>query len=159
VDRIVALEVQAAALNSDIKDVKKEMKDGGLPVKDLIQEMKEHERMDESDRREARSLRRWAAELLGQPCYFSDDPVPFDEAIDDTQAERAKSSIQRIIHLDTEVKEIKEALKDVFKETKGAGFSTSAVKVIVKMKQKAGMSEKWDEESALVDLYRKVVGV
>lgn len=158
VDRIVALETEKGELSSDRKEVMKEFKAKGLPKKELLSLIKLNAKTDESDRREARSLQRWAAALLGVPSFYTDDPVEFDEKINEEQAELAKSLTARVVNLDGEMTLLKDSIKDIYSEVKSHGFSVPALKVVVSLKLKDGASQKWDEDMAIVELYRQAVG-
>ena len=157
VDRIVELEDEKDVLVSDRKVVMTEIKGAGLPGKELVQEMKDQVGADPKDRLETISTKRWAAALLGTPCYLSQDPVEFDEKLDPTHVEKARNLVGRVKTLEEGLDEARSTIRDVYAEAKSNGFSTKALRVVVALKRKAGASAKWDEETALVDLYRRTV--
>jgi uncharacterized protein (UPF0335 family) len=65
--------------------------------------------------------------------------------------DRIRSFIERVEHIEEELKELNEGKKEVFAEAKGEGFDVKVLKEILKLR-KQDQSER-DEHESLLDLY------
>ncbi len=65
--------------------------------------------------------------------------------------DRIRSFIERVEHIEAELKELNEGKKEVFAEAKGEGFDVKILKEILKLR-KQEQSEREEQES-LLDLY------
>lgn len=71
--------------------------------------------------------------------------------------ERLRSVIERVERLNEEVKALKADIKDVFTEAKSAGFDVKVLRLIIKLR--ALDPAEVQEQDALLDLYRRALGV
>ena len=69
--------------------------------------------------------------------------------------DRIRSFIERIEHIDEEIKGLNEEKKEAFAEAKGEGFDVKVLKEILRLR-KLDQDEREEHES-LVDLYRKAM--
>jgi uncharacterized protein (UPF0335 family) len=65
--------------------------------------------------------------------------------------DRIRSFIERVEHIEEELKELAEGKKEIFAEAKGEGFDVKVLKEILKLR-KQDQSER-DEQESLLDLY------
>jgi uncharacterized protein (UPF0335 family) len=65
--------------------------------------------------------------------------------------DRLRSFVERIEHLEEELKELNEQKKDVFNEAKGEGFDVKILKEVIKLRKQD--KEERDERDSLLDLY------
>jgi len=72
-------------------------------------------------------------------------------------ADRLRSLIERVEHLEEEKKGIQGDIKDIYAEAKSAGFDTKIMKTIVKLRKMNAADR--DQEEAVLDLYKKAVGL
>lgn len=72
-------------------------------------------------------------------------------------AGQLRSLIERIERLNEEKDTIRDDIKDVYSEAKGAGFDTKAIRVIIR-KRKKDQAER-QEEDAIIDLYQAALGM
>ena len=72
-------------------------------------------------------------------------------------AGQLRALIERIERLSEEKDTIRDDIKDVFAEAKGAGFDTKAMRVIIR-KRKKDQAER-QEEDAIIDLYQAALGM
>ena len=75
--------------------------------------------------------------------------------IDGQVGARIRSFIERIEHIENEVKELNEGKKEVFAEAKADGLDTKVLKEII-MLRKEEQAER-DERDALLDLYMRAI--
>ncbi len=71
--------------------------------------------------------------------------------------ERLKSLIERIERLEEEKRALGADIKDVYAEAKGSGFEPKIMRQILKIRKKD--KEEADEEEALLDLYKRALGM
>ena len=69
--------------------------------------------------------------------------------------ERILSFIERVEHIDEEMKALTEGKKEVFSEAKGEGFDVKVLKEILKLR-KQDENER-DEQESLLDLYMRAM--
>lgn len=72
-------------------------------------------------------------------------------------AERLKALIERIEKLEDEKKGVSEDISDIYKEAKGEGFDTKAMKTVIKLRQISRDERKHQE--ALLETYMKALGI
>jgi uncharacterized protein (UPF0335 family) len=72
-------------------------------------------------------------------------------------AGQLRALIERIERLSEEKDTIRDDIKDVYAEAKGAGFDTKAMRVIIR-KRKKDQAER-QEEDAIIDLYQAALGM
>jgi uncharacterized protein (UPF0335 family) len=65
--------------------------------------------------------------------------------------DRIRSFVERIEQIETELKELTEAKKEVFSEAKGEGFDTKVLKEIIKLRKQD--QDERDEHDTLLDVY------
>jgi uncharacterized protein (UPF0335 family) len=69
--------------------------------------------------------------------------------------ERIRSFIERIEQIETELKELTEAKKEIFSESKGEGFDVKVLKEILKLRKQD--QEERDEHETLLDVYMRAM--
>ena len=69
--------------------------------------------------------------------------------------ERILSIIERIEHIDEELKALNEGKKEVFAEAKGEGFDVKVLKEILKLRKQD--KDERDEHESLLDLYMRAM--
>jgi uncharacterized protein (UPF0335 family) len=72
-------------------------------------------------------------------------------------AGQLRSFIERIERLSEEKDTIRDDIKDVYAEAKGAGFDTKAMRVIIRKRKKDAAERQ--EEDAIIDLYQAALGM
>ena len=68
---------------------------------------------------------------------------------------RILSFIDRIEHIDEELKALNEGKKEVFSEAKGVGFDVKALKEILRLRKQD--QDERDERDSLLDLYLRAI--
>ena len=71
--------------------------------------------------------------------------------------DRLKSFIERIERLEEEKRGIADDIKEVYAEAKGCGFDVKIMREIVK--QRRIDQDELDEREALIDLYKRALGM
>jgi len=84
------------------------------------------------------------------------------KADDDTNgsgiaADRLRSLIERIERLEEERKALGSDIKDLFAETKSAGFDVAVVKQLIRIRRREPAEV--EEEESLLDVYRAALGM
>ena len=74
---------------------------------------------------------------------------------DDIAGTRLLSIIERIEHLEEEIKALNEGKKEVFAEAKGEGYDVKVLREILKLR-KLDRDER-DEQESLLDLYMRAI--
>ncbi len=69
--------------------------------------------------------------------------------------DRIRSLIERVEHIEEEIKALNEAKKEVFAEAKGEGFDVKVLKEILKLRKQD--KEERDEQDSLLDLYMRAM--
>lgn len=69
--------------------------------------------------------------------------------------DRIRSFIERIEHIEEELKALNEGKKDAFTEAKGEGFDVKVLKEILKLRKQD--QDERDEHESLLDLYMKAM--
>lgn len=73
----------------------------------------------------------------------------------DLAADRLRSLIERIEHLEAEKKAIASDIKDIFAEAKGAGFDTKIMREVIKLRKMNAADR--DAQGLLLDTYREAL--
>ena len=68
---------------------------------------------------------------------------------------RILSFIERVEHIDEELKALTESKKEVFSEAKGEGFDVKVLKEILRMRKQD--KHERDEQDSLLDLYMRSI--
>ena len=69
--------------------------------------------------------------------------------------DRIRSFIERIEHIEEELKALNEGKKEVFAEAKGEGFDVKVLKEILKLRKQD--KDERDEQDSLLDLYMRAM--
>lgn len=80
-----------------------------------------------------------------------------DAEVGGIAADRLRSLIERIEHLEEEKKELSADIRDIFAEAKSAGFDVKAMRAVIKLR-KMNVADR-DEQEAMVEIYRKVLDI
>lgn len=68
---------------------------------------------------------------------------------------RIRSFVERIEHVENEIKELNEAKKEIFSEAKGEGFDMKILKEIIKLRKQD--QDERDEHDSLLDVYMRAM--
>ena len=69
--------------------------------------------------------------------------------------DRIRSIVERIEHIEEEIKALNEGKKEVFQEAKGEGFDLKVIKEIIRLRKQD--KEEQDEHELLLDLYLRAM--
>src|SRR5215207_8399469 len=69
--------------------------------------------------------------------------------------DRIRSFVERIEQVETELKDLNEAKKEIFSEAKGEGFDVKVLKEIIKLRKQD--QEERDEHDTLLDVYMRAM--
>ncbi len=69
--------------------------------------------------------------------------------------DRIRSFVERIEHIDEEIKALNEGKKEVFSEAKGEGFDVRVLKEILRLRKQD--KDERDEHESLLDLYLRAM--
>ena len=69
--------------------------------------------------------------------------------------DRIRSFIERIEHIDDEIKALNEGKKEVFAEAKGEGFNVKVLREILRLRKRD--KDERDEQESLLDLYLRAM--
>ena len=69
--------------------------------------------------------------------------------------DRIRSFVERIEQIETELKELAEAKKEIFSEAKGEGFDVKVLKEILKLRKQD--QDERDEHETLLDVYMRAM--
>lgn len=72
-------------------------------------------------------------------------------------ADRLRSLVERIEHLEEEKKALSGDIRDIFAEAKSAGFDTKIMKAVIKLRKMNAADR--DEQDQVLDVYRKALDV
>lgn len=72
-------------------------------------------------------------------------------------ADRLRSLVERIEHLEEEKKALSGDIRDIFAEAKSAGFDTKIMKAVIKLRKMNDADR--DQQEQLLDIYRKALDV
>ena len=76
---------------------------------------------------------------------------------DSVSAEQLRQLIERVERLEEEKRGMMDDIKDVYAEAKGTGFDVKTMKHIVRLRKMEKHHR--DEADALIELYRKALGL
>lgn len=90
------------------------------------------------------------------------DPKPADGGEDAAQwgnvsAERLRSIVERIERLEDERKAIGQDVKDIYVESKSAGFEPKVIRQLIRLRKMEPAEV--EEAETLLDVYRRALGV
>ena len=77
--------------------------------------------------------------------------------VNGVDASRLLSLLERIEHLDEEIKDLKIDQKEIFEEAKSAGFDIKAMKEMLKLRKKDDKTRQ--EEEFVLDVYKQALGM
>ena len=69
--------------------------------------------------------------------------------------DRIRSLIERVQHIEEEIKALNEGKKEIFAEAKGEGFDVKVIKEILRLRKQD--QDERDEQESLLDLYLKAM--
>jgi uncharacterized protein (UPF0335 family) len=69
--------------------------------------------------------------------------------------DRIRSFVERIEQIESEIKDLTEAKKEVFSEAKGEGFDVKVLKEIIKLRKQD--QDERDEHDTLLDVYMRAM--
>ncbi|QGM47281.1 DUF2312 domain-containing protein [Methylocystis heyeri] len=69
--------------------------------------------------------------------------------------DRIRSLIERVEHIEEEIKALNEAKKEIFAEAKGDGFDVKVLKEIIRLRKQD--KDERDEHESLLDLYLRAM--
>jgi uncharacterized protein (UPF0335 family) len=69
--------------------------------------------------------------------------------------DRIRSFVERIEQIESELKDLTEAKKEIFSEAKGEGFDVKVLKEIIKLRKQD--QEERDEHETLLDVYMRAM--
>ena len=69
--------------------------------------------------------------------------------------DRIRSFVERIEQIETELKELTDAKKEIFSEAKGEGFDVKVLKEILKLRKQD--QDERDEHETLLDVYMRAM--
>ncbi len=69
--------------------------------------------------------------------------------------DRIRSIIERIEHIEEEIKSLNEGKKEIFAEAKGEGFDVKVIKEIIRLRKQD--KDERDEHESLLDLYLRAM--
>jgi uncharacterized protein (UPF0335 family) len=97
-----------------------------------------------------------ALKLKNDPNEPVMDPVArVDAEVGGIAADRLRSLIERIEHMEEEKKDISNDIRDIFAEAKAAGFDVKAMRAIIKLRKMNALDR--DEQETMIEIYRKAL--
>ena len=97
-----------------------------------------------------------ALKLKNDPDEPVMDPVArVDAEVGGIAADRLRSLIERIEHLEEEKKDISNDIRDIFAEAKAAGFDIKAMRAVIKLRKMNALDR--DEQETMIIIYRKAL--
>lgn len=72
-------------------------------------------------------------------------------------ADRLRSIVERVEHIEEEEATLKEGKKDIFTEAKSAGFDVKVIKQVIKLRKQAPADR--EEQETLLDIYKHALGM
>ncbi len=73
------------------------------------------------------------------------------DAVVSIAGDRIRSIVERIEHIEDEIKALNEGKKEIFQEAKGEGFDLKVIKEILRLRKQD--KDERDEHESLLDLY------
>ena len=78
-----------------------------------------------------------------------------DAQVGGIAADRLRSLIERIEHLEEEKKNLSGDIRDIFAEAKSAGFDVKAMRMVLRLRKMSAIDR--DEQEALLETYKKAL--
>lgn len=73
----------------------------------------------------------------------------------DVTGERIRTIVERIEHIEEEIKALNEGKKEIFQEAKGEGYDVKVIKEIIRLRKQD--KDQRDEHETLLDLYMRAM--
>jgi uncharacterized protein (UPF0335 family) len=73
----------------------------------------------------------------------------------DIPGDQLRTIVERIEHIDEEIKELNEAKREIFTEAKGNGFDVKVLREVIRIRKKD--KQERDEQETLLDLYMHAI--
>jgi len=73
----------------------------------------------------------------------------------DIRGDQLRTIVERIEHIDEEIKELNEAKREIFAEAKSKGFDVKVLREVIRLRKKD--KEERDEQETLLDLYMHAI--
>nr|WP_155444518.1 DUF2312 domain-containing protein [Rhodoblastus acidophilus] len=73
----------------------------------------------------------------------------------DVTGERIRTIVERIEHIEEEIKALNEGKKEIFAEAKGEGYDVKVIKEIIRLRKQD--KDERDEHETLLDLYLRAM--
>jgi uncharacterized protein (UPF0335 family) len=80
-----------------------------------------------------------------------------DPKVGGIAADRLRSIIERVERLEEERKAIGNDIRDIFAESKSAGFDVAVLKQLIRLRKKEPAEV--EEQESLLDLYKRAIGM
>lgn len=74
---------------------------------------------------------------------------------DEIAGDQLRAIVERIEHVDEEIKELTEAKKEIFQEAKGNGYDVKILREVIRVR-KQDQKER-DEQETLLDIYMRAI--
>ncbi|PPQ33958.1 hypothetical protein CCR94_00390 [Rhodoblastus sphagnicola] len=73
----------------------------------------------------------------------------------DVAGERIRTIVERIEHIEEEIKALNEGKKEIFQEAKGEGYDVKVIKEIIRLRKQD--KDERDEHETLLDVYLRAM--
>jgi uncharacterized protein (UPF0335 family) len=73
----------------------------------------------------------------------------------DIAGDQLRTIVERIEHIDEEIKELNEGKREIFAEAKSNGFDVKVIREVIRVRKKD--KEERDEQETLLDLYLQAI--
>ena len=73
----------------------------------------------------------------------------------DIPGDQLRTIVERIEHIDEEIKELNEAKREIFTEAKSNGFDVKILREVIRVRKKD--KQERDEQETLLDLYMQAI--
>jgi uncharacterized protein (UPF0335 family) len=73
----------------------------------------------------------------------------------DVAGDQLRAIVERIEHIDEEIKELNEGKKEIYQEAKGNGFDVKILREVIRVRKRS--REERDEQESLLDLYLRAI--
>jgi uncharacterized protein (UPF0335 family) len=73
----------------------------------------------------------------------------------DIPGDQLRTIVERIEHIDEEIKELNEGKREIFAEAKGNGFDVKVLREVIRVRKKDAKER--DEHETLLDLYMSAI--
>jgi uncharacterized protein (UPF0335 family) len=71
-------------------------------------------------------------------------------------ADQLRAFVERIEHVEEEIKALNEGKKEIYSEAKGEGYDVSIIKEVIRIRKQDAKDR--DEKESLIDLYLHAIG-